>query len=207
MKSHARCGIEYYAIDSEMSKLIVRVFTSGIFSGLGHSPTLAAREFSGEARFPSEALDGAYIKVRINAASLTVTDEIRDGDRGEIERTLNEHVLETNRYPDIVFESSNVSASRAGNGQYWVNLVGELSLHGVTRSQAVSAQVALIGNTLIANGGFSVQQSMHKIRLVSVAGGTLKLKDELKCSFDVLARKQLQPVRNQNVHLLAPEVF
>lgn len=201
-------GLEHYAIDPEISKVSVHVFASGIFSSFGHSPTLAPREFSGEARFASETLDGAYIKVRISASSLTVTDNnIGDGDRTEIERTMNEHVLETNKYPDIVFESSNVSASRAGNGQYWVNLVGELSLHGVTRSQAVAAQVALIGNTLRANGEFSVQQSMHKIRPLLIAGGTLKLKDELKCSFDVLARKQLQPAQNENVRVLAPEVF
>jgi hypothetical protein len=33
-------------------------------------------------------------------------------------------------------------------------------------------------------------QSDYDIPLVSVAGGTLKLKDELKFAFDIVARKQ-----------------
>jgi len=200
-------GVERYTIDSEMSKFTVRVFATGMFSAFGHSPTLDAREFVGEARFASESLDNAYIRIRVNAASLTVTNNIDDHDRREIERTMNERVLETDKYPEIVFESSNVSANRAGNGQYWVNLIGDLSLHGVTRNQPISAQVALIGDTLRANGEFLVQQSMHEIKPVSIAGGTLKLKDELKCSFDVLARKKVQASETQDAHLLAPEVL
>jgi hypothetical protein len=70
-----------------------------------------------------------------------------------------------------------------------VNLVGELSLHGVTNKQPVAAQVALIGNTLRAHGDFSVLQSSYGIKPISIGGGSLKLKDELKCSFDILARK------------------
>lgn len=77
-----------------------------------------------------------------------------------------------------------------GDGQYLVNLVGELSLHGVTKSEPVSAQVAIMGDTLRAHGEFSLLQTAYGIKPVSIAGGTLKLKDELKCSFDILARKQ-----------------
>jgi hypothetical protein len=40
-----------------------------------------------------------------------------------------------------------------------------------------------------AHGEFSLRQTAYAIKLVSVAGGTLKLKDELKCSFDIVARK------------------
>ena len=99
-----------------------------------------------------------------------------------------------------------VSASTAGDGQYWVNLVGQLSLHGVTCSQPLAAQVALQGDTLRAHGEFSLLQTMYKIKLVSIAGGTLKLKDELKCSFDVLARKQSANLRAQERCAPAPEV-
>jgi hypothetical protein len=42
---------------------------------------------------------------------------------------------------------------------------------------------------LRAYGEFSVKQSDFKIRVVSVAGGTLKLKDELKLTFDIIAKK------------------
>jgi polyisoprenoid-binding protein YceI len=199
-------GLEHYAIDTEMSKFTVRAFASGMLSAFGHSPTLAAREFSGEAQFAGGIFEETFLRINIKAASLTVIDNISEKDRREIENTMNQRVLETHKYPDIMFESSNVSASKAGDGQYWVNLIGKLSLHGVTRDQAVAAQVALVGNTLRAHGEFSLLQTTYRIDVVSIAGGTLKLKDELKCSFDILARKQSQFLPKDNVQFLTPEV-
>jgi polyisoprenoid-binding protein YceI len=180
-----------YAIDADMSRFTVKAFASGMLSALGHNPTLAIREFSGEAKFASDTLEEASLRIRIKADSLTVTDHIGDKDRREIELATKQDVLEAAQYPEIVFESSSASASKAGDGQYLVNLVGNLSLHGVTSSQAVSAQMSLMGDTLRANGQFSLLQSAYRIKPVSVAGGSLKLKDELKFAFDILARRQV----------------
>jgi hypothetical protein len=70
-------------------------------------------------------------------------------------------------------------------------LDGELTLHGVARTQPVSARVSVNGDVLRAMGDFSVRQSDYEIRPVSAVGGTIKLKDELKLSFDISARKQM----------------
>jgi hypothetical protein len=43
---------------------------------------------------------------------------------------------------------------------------------------------------LRASSDFTLNQTDYNIKLVSVAGGTLKLKDELKFSFEIVARKQ-----------------
>ena len=102
---------------------------------------------------------------------------------------MHDEVLESNGYAEIMYECSKMSASKTGEGQYWVALNGELSLHGVTRSQPVSARVTLNGDTLRAAGDFSVRQSDYEIKPVSAVGGTVKLKDELKLSFDITARK------------------
>ena len=162
-----------------------------MFSAFGHNPTLAIREFEGEARFSPDALDEAGLVIRIKASSLAMTDNMSDKDRRELELTLNQDVLETSRYPEISFESTKVSASEAGDGQFFVNVVGALTLHGVSNTQAVSAQIALTGDMLRAHGEFSVLQSAYGIQPVSVAGGALKVKDELKCSFDIVGRKKV----------------
>lgn len=99
-------------------------------------------------------------------------------------------MLDVARFPEIVFDSSNVSASRAGDGHIWINLVGDLSWHGVTNNRAVAAQMTLNGDTLRTHGEFSLWQTAYGIKLVSVGGGMLTPKDELKCSFDISARKQ-----------------
>jgi hypothetical protein len=54
----------------------------------------------------------------------------------------------------------------------------------------VWAQVRIDGDTLRAYGEFSLRQTDYNIKLASVAGGTIKLKDELKFTFDMAARKQ-----------------
>ena len=50
-----------------MSRFTVRVFASGMFSAFGHSPTLAVRDFEGEAKFSPDALDEARLKIKIQA--------------------------------------------------------------------------------------------------------------------------------------------
>jgi polyisoprenoid-binding protein YceI len=182
--------VEVYAIDPGISRFTVRVFASGMFSAFGHNPTLAVRDLEGEAEFSPDALDEARLLIKIKAASLTVTDNISDKDRRELEAAMNQDVLETSRYPEIIFESTKVSASKAGDTQFFINLVGTLTLHGVSNNQAVAAQVSLTGDMLSAHGEFSVLQSAYGIKPVSVAGGALKVKDELKCSFDIVARKK-----------------
>lgn len=197
--------LDHYAIDVGVSRLTVRTFASGLLSALGHSPTLAVREFAGEAHFAPGTLDDAFVEIKAKAASLTVVDTISDKDRREIERTMNRDVLESEKYPEITFASSKMSASKAGDGQYWVNLIGNLSLHGVNGNQPVAAQVSLTGNTLRAHGEFTLRQTAYKIKPVSVAGGTLKVKDELKCSFDILARKQADSSNEPNSHVSIAE--
>jgi polyisoprenoid-binding protein YceI len=178
-----------YQLDGKGSKFTVRAFATGLLSAFGHNPTIAIPDFEGEAVVNPAALEQSTLQIVIHAASLAVTDEMNDGDREEIERRMHQEVLESDGYPDIVYECSKLTASKTGEGQYWVALNGELSLHGVTRSQPVSARVTLNGDTLRAAGDFSVRQSDYEIKPVSAVGGTVKLKDELKFSFDITARK------------------
>ena len=178
-----------YLTANDRSKFTVRAFATGLLSALGHSPTIAIPEFQGEALVNPNAIEKSSLRVLIQAASLVVTDDLGEKDREEIHRRMCEEVLECDSYPEIVYECTVASASKAGEGQYWVALSGELSLHGVRRSLPVSARVRLEGDTLRAAGEFSVRLSDYEIKPVSAAGGTIKLKDDLKLSFDITARK------------------
>ncbi len=179
----------HYRIDGTGSKFIVRATATGLFSALGHNPTISIADFEGEALVDPEALEKSSLRLVIQASSLAVTDDVSDKDRAEIERRMHDEVLESDGYSEIVYECSKISASKTGDGQYWVALNGELSLHGVTRSQPVSVRVKFNGDILHAVGDFSVRQSDYEIKPVSAVGGTIRLKDELKFSFDIVARK------------------
>jgi polyisoprenoid-binding protein YceI len=180
-----------YLIDGKKSRFTVRAFATGMLSALGHSPTIAIPDFEGEVLFKPEAVEQSSLRLVIHSASLVVTDDIREKDRVEINRTMHEEVLESDSFPDIVYESSSLLESKTGEGQYSGTVNGELTLHGVKRSQPVSTRISVNGDALRATGDFSVRQSDYDIRPVSAAGGTIKLKDELKLSFDISARKQV----------------
>ena len=180
-----------YLIDPKGSWFTVRAFATGMLSAFGHNPTTAIPDFQGEIQFGTDTLEDASLRIVIQAASLVVTDDISAKDRQEIERRMHEEVLEADSFPEIIYECPRVSSvQKLGEGLYSVSLDGKLALHGVTRSQPVAARVTLKGDRLRTTGEFSMCQSDYGIRPVSAAGGTVKLKDELKLSFDISARKQ-----------------
>jgi polyisoprenoid-binding protein YceI len=181
---------DHYLLDKGGSRFAVRAFASGMLSAMGHSPTIAIRDFSGEVTFDPAAPAQASLQIQIKAESLEVTDDISNKDRREIETTMNQKVLESSKHPAITFESTGASAEQLGEGRYRIALNGTLSLHGVTRRLPVTAHVTVDGGTLRAYGEFSILQSDYGIEPVSVAGGALKLKDELKFAFDIVSRKQ-----------------
>jgi polyisoprenoid-binding protein YceI len=180
-----------YRIDAKESRFTVRAFATGMLSAFGHNPTIAIPDFAGEVCFVPSALQDASLRIVIQAASLVVTDDISKKDRQEIERRMLDEVLEADGFPEIIYDCPRVaSVEKLSYGVYSVALNGELALHGVTRSQPVSARVTVKGDRLRAAGEFSVRQSDYEIEPVSAAGGTVKLKDEIKLSFDISARQQ-----------------
>lgn len=179
-----------YAIQAQGSSFTVRAFATGVLSMFGHSPTIAIQDFEGKVDVNPEAIEQAHLRFVIHSTSLMVIDDISKKDRDEINRTMHEEVLESSSFPDIAYECSRLSASKTGNGEYWLALNGDLTLHGVTRGLPVSARVSLNGDSLRAAGDFSVRMSDYEIGPVSAAAGTVKLKDELKLSFNIVARKQ-----------------
>ncbi len=179
-----------YLVDSGQSRLTVKAFASGMLSTFGHNPTLALRDFEGEARFTPESPGDAALTFRVRPAALDVTGDVKASDRRDIEHETKENVLETERFPEVVFESSRVSANQAAENSYRVEVTGKLRLHGVTQDVTVPAQLTFMGDTLRAFGEVPIRQTPFGIRPVKAMGGALKVKDEVKLSFEIVARRQ-----------------
>jgi polyisoprenoid-binding protein YceI len=186
MTAEAAPELEHYRLDPAASTLTVQAFAEGLLSAFGHDPVFRVNDFSGEAEFVPGTFENAALKVVINANSLLVTN-VKEKDRQDIEGTMRNEVLETRKYPEIVFESHNISLSRIGAGRYRARVVGDLTLHGVTqRNVWVDGEVtASHPGELGVKGQCQIKQTDYRIKLVSVAGGTLKVKNEVRCSFDV----------------------
>jgi polyisoprenoid-binding protein YceI len=175
-----------YCVDPQASRFTVQAFAGGPLSAVGHNPTFAIRDFRGEVEFDPKEPSTGSLRLVIAATSLALTDSVSDKDRQEIERTTQKQVLEGDRFPEITYDcpASRITAI----GPMQLTLAGDLTLHGVSRTQTVSARVYLTGQTLRGQGEATVRQADFGIARVKVAGGMLHVKDELKLAFDIVAR-------------------
>jgi polyisoprenoid-binding protein YceI len=134
------------------SRFSVKAVASGMSAGLGHSPTIAIRDFDGEVCFVPGTLEAASLTVRVRADSLAVEDEMHAADRQELERIMRQQVLSTSRHPNVSYKSENAKVKRLGEGFYRVDLTGHLTLNGITRIS--SCQRSGIGR--------DIQSSRHR---------------------------------------------
>jgi polyisoprenoid-binding protein YceI len=177
-----------YLVDPQASRFTARAFAGGPLSAMGHNPTFAIRDVRGEIEFDPDAPGSSSLRLVVRAASLALTDDMSDKDRREIERTTQEEVLESRRHPEIRYECPASRVTATAPLQF--TLAGDLTLHGVTRPLTVAARLYPMGDTLRGQGEATVRQGDYGIKLVSVGGGMLKVKDEVKVTFDIMARLQ-----------------
>lgn len=183
-------GLAHFAIDAKASLFTVQAFASGMVAVVAHSPKFAIRDIVGGMEFVPGSMQKASVHLTINVGSLEIMDEVSSSDRREIERVMFDEVLEKGVFPRIEYKSSRVTASKTGENMYRVNVAGDLTLHGITRGTGLDAQVVVGEETIRSQGSFSLMQSDYGLKVASVAGGTLKLKDELKCGYFILGRRQ-----------------
>lgn len=189
----APAGRAIFVIDGRRSRFTVQAFATGLLSAMGHNPAIGIRTFSGEVAFDSDTLQASGFRLTIQASSLAVQDDINNKDRQEIESLMKTNVLEIEKYPEICFEAlAPMAVNRIDGSLYSATLSGNLNLHGVTRGESIPVRIVSMGETLRASGSFTLKQSDYHIKPVSVAGGALKLKDELKFSFEMVANRRDQ---------------
>lgn len=157
-------------IDTANSTITIHVGKSGLFSAAGHEHQVSARIEDG-------AIDDTgpgRIWFTVQAASLAVLPET---DQAKVQTTMQSDVLESERYPDIKFESTLVR----GTGENRWMVTGNLTLHGMTHPVTIN-----VGKT---NGAYTgearIKQTQFGIKPVSVAGGAVKVKDELQIEFAI----------------------
>lgn len=167
-----------HSIDVQHSTLKVFVYKSGLFSAFGHNHQVAAPIEEG-----SVSLDPPGVEFRVAACKLRVLDPDVDADeRAKVQATMEgPEVLDCKRFPEIRFQSTAVE--KAGADQWTVR--GTLSLHG--QSRPVSVAVKKQGGRYV--GSATLKQRDFGMTPVSVAGGTVKVKDEVKIEFEIHLRE------------------
>jgi polyisoprenoid-binding protein YceI len=163
-------------MDSGHSVLKIRVFKSGLFSGFAHNHEIEAP--IAEGRVNLSVTPG--VELRVDARKLRVLDpEASTKDRAEIQKTMDgPQVLDSFRFPGISFHSTAVESK---SDERWT-MRGNLDLHGKTSPVAV--EVTLKDGHY--RGSARIKQHEFGITPISLAGGTVKVKDEVAVEFDIV---------------------
>ena len=166
-------------IDAALSKITIHVDKTGMFSFAGDKHEVTAPLASGTVDEKA-----ATVEFTIDARKLQVLDPQLDPDkRAEVQKTMHSAaVLDSTKYPEIKFRS--IAAAPAGTNTW--NVTGDLTLHGQTHPVTVQVKKETRNGKGAYVGSTKLKQTDFAITPVSVGGGTVKVKDELKLDFDVV---------------------
>jgi hypothetical protein len=165
-------------VDPERSTITVRVFKTGLFRAFADNHEVRAPIQTGFV----DAGSNAGVQIVVEAQQMRVLDpDLSMRDRDQVQaRMLGPDVLDAARFPEIRFESTTVTETRPDE---WT-VQGRLTLHGETRPWTVE----VVRNGDHYKGSSTLKQTSFGITPISVAGGTVKVKDEVAIEFDVVTR-------------------
>lgn len=165
-------------VDAARSKLTIHVEKSGLFSAFAHNHVIEAPIASGQLD-----PDKRSVTLTFNAKEMKVLDpDVKESEVAEIDQTMkSEKVLDVARFPEIRFTSTAITP-QAGD-RYQVR--GDLTLHGVTKPVELPITMANGRYT----GSIKMRQTDFGIAPVSIAGGTVKVKDVIEIVFEIVPGK------------------
>ncbi len=88
------------------------------------------KSWSADLKYDAAAPDKSTLRVEVDTASIDTREERRDG------HLRSADFFDTEKFPKMVFESKRIEAQ--GKGRY--KLIGELSMHGVTREVTLDVE-------------------------------------------------------------------
>jgi len=178
-----------YEIDASKSKFFVHAYRGGPAYFKGHDHLIAVRDFSGQAALTLDSLNPASLSLNIRASSLAETSDVFTPQQKDIiNKELEEIVLETAKYPEITFKSSEVKGGLK-NGQFELTIGGDITLHGVTKHIVIPATVTVEGDALRAKGEFELDRTKFNVEATSAFHGLIRIKNKLKFTFDIIGHR------------------
>lgn len=176
-----------FALDAANSELSLWTYKAGLLSRVAHDLCLRATECDVALERTNDALS---VTVSVPVASLRVQGQVKGGqvtplspkDHREIEESLaGAKVLDAARFPAITYTGQGTVADGA------VHIDGQLTLKDRTQPLPVRATLAE-GEPLRVQGEVRFLQSTFGVKPFSALMGALKVKDEVRVSWDLRFR-------------------
>jgi polyisoprenoid-binding protein YceI len=174
-----------YRFDPPHSRFTIQAFATGLLSAFAHSPTFTVVDYSGFLSFDPVRVADMSMELTIRAESLRLEDRVSDSDRREIEGRMRSEVFDASAYPEIAFRAEQSAADSLAPGRYRLRLDGDLSMRGLTRPHPLAAELIIFKDGLRLRGEDSIRMSEYGIKPVTAVGGAIRLKDEIRLSFDL----------------------
>jgi polyisoprenoid-binding protein YceI len=167
----------HYAIDAAGSELTWEL-PATLHTVHGKAP-----EFSGaiDAAAGERGEWSIQARVVVKAAAMVTGNASRD-------RNMREKVLETDRFPEIVFEAHRVHAdlSRLKPGErFTAEVEGDLTVHGKSAPIRVPVDVSVLADAVILEGSFALSWKQYGLHDPSF--GIVTVRDPLKLHFRLRA--------------------
>jgi polyisoprenoid-binding protein YceI len=165
----------------------IHVGTAGLFGGLGHDHSIEAQKVMGCAMIDSNDVAHSSVKLEFSTAGIRVIDpKESEKDRAEVQKTMETQVLRVSEYPRVTFESTGIEQDGALNR---LRVRGNLTIRGKTLPVVIPVMMTrLTDGTYRAAGEYKFRQSSFLIKPIQLAGGTVKVKDELQTEFEIFLR-------------------
>ena len=127
------------------------------------------------------------VKLEFPTAGIRVIDpKENEKDRAEVQKTMETEVLHVSEYPPVTCESTEIDPDCALNR---MRLRGNLTIRGKTLPVIISVMVTRLSDgTYRVDGEYKFKQSSFLIKPIQLAGGTVKVKDELETQFELFLK-------------------
>src|SRR6266852_3524423 len=165
----------------------IHLGTAGLFGSLGHDHSIEAQKVMGCAMIDANDVAHSSVKLEFSTAGIRVIDpKESDKDRAEVQKTMETQVLRVSEYPRVTFESTGIEQDGALNR---LRLRGNLTIRGKTLPVIIPVMVTrLTDGTYRAAGEYKFKQSSFLIKPIQLAGGAVKVKDELQTEFELFLK-------------------
>jgi polyisoprenoid-binding protein YceI len=150
-------------------------YKDGMGAKLAHDLVLRATNWSGTLNVDGSA-SGCSAALTVDPRSIEIVEarggvkSLSDKDRRDIDKNINEKVLETNKYPELKFESTSCTGSEPN-----LTAAGNMTIKGTTRPVNVDLNV----NGTTVTGKTSISQKDFGIKPFSAMMGAIKLRDDV----------------------------
>jgi polyisoprenoid-binding protein YceI len=176
-----------YTLDLAQSQLSLTLVQEGLLSKKYPTHQVVVKNFSIAISLPRDERQTA-VQVEAEARSFANADKtMSEFERRGFHDVLHNKVLECDRFPAIHFKSASVSELKKNGDTRSFVLLGDLSLHGVTRRASFPVNVTLTADQLRATGEARLKQSDYGITPYSGNMGLIKISDELQINFSIIA--------------------